>query len=202
MSNEIYPVLPGLTWGVTKTPVFNTRTQAAASGYEVRSMLRANPLWRFQMSYEYLNGKKTAAGQSQFERLIGFFQRHKGSHETFLYEDVNDCAVADHVFATGTGTVKNFQLVRVLGGFAEALTNLNQISNIKINGVITPNYTVNARGVVSFATAPANGAAITWTGSYFYRARFADDSMEFENVIGNIWASKTVELLATLGARL
>lgn len=167
-------------------------------------MLRANPLWRFQMTYDYINGQKPT-GQSQLEQLLGFFQRHRGSFESFLFEDPNDKAVVDHTFAVGTGTAKDFQLVRVLGGFAEALTNINQISNIKVNGVLktlTTDYTVSARGVASFVTAPANGATITWTGSYFYRARFDGDSMDFENVIGQIWAAKKVDLLATLGARL
>ena len=204
MSNEILPTLPGLSWGLTKTPAFNTRIQAAVSGYEVRSMLRANPMWRFSLSYDFLNGKRVA-GQSQLDQLMGFFQRHRGAYDSFLYEEINDKAVVDHIFAAGTGTTRDFQLVRVLGGFAEALTNINQITNIKINGVLkTPgtDYSVSARGVVSFVNAPPNGASIMWTGSYFFRARFADDHLEFVNEIGDIWSSKKVELVATLGARL
>ena len=204
MSNEVFPILPGLSWGVTKTPVFKTRIQEASSGYEVRSMMRANPLWRFKMSYEFLNGRRIE-GESQLERLIGFFQRHRGAWGSFLYEDASDKAVVDHPFAVGTGTTKDFQLIRVFGGFAEALANINQITNIKINGVLKSlgtHYTVNDRGLVSFVTAPPNGASITWTGSYFYRARFAGDDLEFENVIAHIWANKNVELLATLGTRL
>ena len=204
MSNLIFPTLPGLALGVIKTPAFATHIQEATSGFEVRSSKRLNPMWRFSLTFDYLNGKRVT-GTSQLEKLVGFFTAHRGSFDSFLYSDPSDNAVTDGVFAQGDGTTKVFQLVRVFGGVAEPVTNISAVLNIKIAGVLKTlgtDYSVSSLGVVTFITSPASGAALTWSGSYYYRARFSSDTLDFQNEIANIWTAKKVDLLATLGARL
>ena len=200
MSNEVFPSLPGLALGATKTPVFATKLQEAVSGREVRLAQRANPLWKFHFDFDYLNGLRIS-GVSQLETLLGFFMRHRGGFDSFLFEDTNDKAVIDQRIGTGNGANKVFQLVRTWGGFTQAVSNINAITNIKVGGVATTAYTAS-NGVVTFTTAPASGKAVTWTGSYFYRAKFADDELEASNEIAKIWTAKGIDLLADLGARL
>lgn len=125
MSNEVFPALSGLAWGMTKTPVFNTKIQSSTSGAETRSMMRVNPLWRFAMSFEYLSGK-VSAGVTDIETLLGFFTRHRGSFESFLYDDPNDNSETDQAIGVGNGSLKTFQLVRTFGGFTEPLTNVEK----------------------------------------------------------------------------
>lgn len=43
---------------------------------------------------------------------------------------------------------------------------------------------------VVFNTAPANGAVIAWSGSFYYRVRFANDTMEFEQFMKDFWLLK------------
>jgi len=45
----IFPALPGLSWGVTKTPTFQTRIQRAVSGRELRALDYPYPLWQFAL---------------------------------------------------------------------------------------------------------------------------------------------------------
>lgn len=200
MSNEIFPNLPGLAWGATKTPVFATKVQEAVSGREVRLAQRANPLWKISMDFDYLSEKRVL-GVSQLENLLGFFTRHRGGFESFLYEDATDKDVTDQAIGSGNGVNKSFQLVRTWGGFTQPVTNINSIVNVKVGGVATAAYTVS-RGLITFTTAPASGKLVTWTGSYFYRAKFADDELEATNEIYKIWSASGIELLADLGARL
>lgn len=202
MSNEVFPAsLPGITWQLTKTPRFSTRKQQAVSGYEVRVSKRALPMWDFKLSYEYLNGQRVA-GVSELEQLVGLFLRHRGSWDSFLFTDFSDNNVTDQLIGVGDGTTKTFQLTRVWGSHAEPCTNINQIVNIKRNNVVVTNYTVSSMGLVTFITAPSAGQNVTWTGSYYYRARFSDDYIDADALWDDAWEAKKVELVATLGNRL
>jgi hypothetical protein len=40
----VFPALPGLAWGVTKAPTFQTRIQRAVSGRELRALDYPYPL--------------------------------------------------------------------------------------------------------------------------------------------------------------
>lgn len=200
MSNEVFPTLKGLSWACSKTPVFATKIQEAVSGREVRLAQRANPMWRFKLSYEFLEGMRVA-GVSELEKLLGLFMRHRGSFDSFLYTDPNDDDVVDQSIGIGNGVNKSFQLLRTWGGFTEPVTNVNAIVNVKVGGVITTAYTIS-KGLITFTTAPAAGKSITWTGSYYYRARFSDDYLDADTLAQDLWEAKKVDLYATLGARL
>lgn len=205
MSNEVFPSnLPGITWSITKTPRYSTRKQSAMSGYEVRVSRRALPMWDFKLSYEYLNGQRVA-GVSELEQLVGLFLRHRGSWDSFLFTDFSDNNVTDQLIGVGDGTTKTFQLTRVWGSHAEPCTNINTVTNIKVAGAVktlTTHYSVSSTGIITFITAPSAGQKVTWTGSYYYRARFSDDYIDADALWDDAWEAKKVELVATLGNRL
>lgn len=200
MSNEVFPALKGLTWDVTKSPHFETEIQSPVGGPEIRTAMRVNPVWNFEMAYDFLEGFKVA-GVSELEKLAGLFLRHKGSFDSFLYLDPDDNAVTDQVIGTGNGVQKSFQMVRTWAGFTEPLCQINVIGNVKVNGVATTAYT-QTKGLLTLTTIPANGAVITWSGSYYYRARFADDYIDLKTLCKDLWEAKKVELVASLGNRI
>ena len=47
-------------------------------------------------------------------------------------------------------------------------------------------YTI-ANGLVTFATAPASGAALAWTGYFGFLCRFDGDDLDFEQFMANLW---------------
>lgn len=51
-------------------------------------------------------------------------------------------------------------------------------------------------GSITFSVAPASGAALTWTGSYFRRVRFANPSLPLERIVPSMWSSSGLELLS------
>jgi len=56
-------------------------------------------------------------------------------------------------------------------------------------------YTIS-NGLVSFASAPANGTAITADFQCLWRVRFAQDQLEFGNFMYLLWECKKVELMS------
>ena len=91
MSNAVFPTLPGLAWGVKKTPVWSTNTIKSANGREMRAAYYRYPLWRFTLSFEVL---RTRSAVNELEQLAGFFNARRGSFESFLYEDPSDNSVS------------------------------------------------------------------------------------------------------------
>ena len=48
------PTLAGQGWSVHKTPLFSTLVASHVSGREVRDALYANPIWRFELTFDGL----------------------------------------------------------------------------------------------------------------------------------------------------
>ncbi len=53
-------------------------------------------------------------------------------------------------------------------------------------------YTLSG-GTVTFATPPASGAALQWTGYFGFLCRFDDDATQFEQFMSQLWRAKSVK---------
>lgn len=196
MGNLVYPSLPGLTFGHSKTPEWKTNIHKAVSGKEFRTAWMSAPLYTFRLQYEFL---RDATSYAELQSLIAFFNNCQGSFDSFLFTDPSDKSVTAQSFGAGNGVQTAFQLFRSFGGNLEAVGNLNGAPSIYINGVLqATGYTISATGVVTFTVAPANAAALTWSGNYFYRCRFLQDSMDFSKFMNALWEAKKVEFIGSL----
>lgn len=194
MGNAIFPTLPGLKWGVTKTPIWSTQVQKSTSGRELRAGYYSYPLWKFSLSFEVLRNKQ---GLAELEKLAGFFNARRGSLESFLYEDPTDNTVTDQLIGMATNGQTQFQLLRSFGGFIEPVMAVKGNPVVKVNGVTKMNgtdYAVTDKGVVVFRSAVPTGQKVTWSGGFYFRVRFLQDSADFENFIGHLWAAKKIEM--------
>lgn len=199
MSNVTFPVMPGLTWDVGRIPAFNTLVHRAASGREARTALQQFPLWNFKLKYEVL---RNAVAYGELKTLAGFFISRLGSWDSFLYIDPDDSSVVDQTIGTGDGVLTQFQLIRDWGGFLEPVMNVNGAIIIKVNGTtktLTTDYLVDSNGMVTFTVAPAASASITWSGSFYYRVRFLQDTAEFNQFMKDLWELKTLEFVGSVG---
>jgi uncharacterized protein (TIGR02217 family) len=192
MSNAVFPALPGLKLEMSKSPMWSTRVKASANGREVRSQFYSSPIWRFVLSYEVL---RITTATSELDQIIGFFNARQGSYDTFLYSDLHDNEVTDQAFAVVATGQNSYPLVRTLGGFVEPIGAVDGLPVIKANGttVSAANYTISDNGVVTFSVLPTVGAVLTWTGSFFYRCRFIQDSLEFSKFTRDLWGAKKIE---------
>jgi uncharacterized protein (TIGR02217 family) len=174
--------------------MWKTLVQEATSGKEARAALMSYPGWGWSLSYSKLD----AGTLAELQTLVGFFNARQGRFDTFLYTDPDDNSVTDQSFGTGNGAATQFQLVRAFGGFVEPVRDVNTLTNIKKAGVTQNNpadYTISATGLVTFTSAPANGAALTWTGTYYWRCRFLKDSSDFTAFVKQLYENKKVEFV-------
>ncbi|ENX8897445.1 hypothetical protein C7Y16_08235 [Neisseria gonorrhoeae] len=193
MGNAVFPEFPGLKWGRKKTAVWSTGTQKSASGREFRTAYYTYPQWRFSLSFEVL---RTKASVNELEKLAGFFNARKGSFESFLYEDPADNAVTDQPVGNTVQGVARYQLIRSMGGFIEPVSAVKERPAVKVGGTALAygrDYTVTDKGVLVFNTPQPPGRPITWTGGFYFRVRFTSDTVDFENVLGSLWAAKKIE---------
>lgn len=195
MSNLVFPTLPGLGWSRKRTPLWNTLVQEHASGVETRITSWTFPRWRYALTYELLREDNANA---ELRQLAGFFNQVRGRYDSWLFSDPDDGSVINEVFGVGNGTATAFQLTRVLGGYAEPVTDVNGVATIKKAGVtMTPgaDYTIGSTGIVTFTSAPVSGDQLSWTGSFYWRCRFTRDETEFEQFMTDLWLARTVEFI-------
>ena len=172
MSALVFPTLTGIAWPVIRRPIWSTKIQQAVSGRETRIKLMSAPNYEFELTLEFLT-------LAEYATLMGFVNQVGGAWDNWLFTDKNDYTVTDMNFGTGDGSNKVFQLRRTLGGAIDPIQNVNVITNVKVNGVITGAYSINSTGIITFTSAPPNGQPVTWTGTYYWRVRFVDDTTEF-----------------------
>ena len=199
----IFPELPGLTWSVTKSPIFQTRVQRAASGRELRALDYPYPLWQFTLSFAFLRDNPEA-GLDELRTLLGFYLTSQGAHSTFLFKDPSDQSTADQFLGIGDFSRYIFQLQRTIGsslpggGFAEPIVAPNIVDAVYFDGTIqnTTSYSVDpSTGLVSFVIPPATGLVITADFSFWFRCRFTDDSYQFENFMYRLWQLKKLTFI-------
>ena len=209
----VYPTLPGLAFSVVKTPKFKTRTQNAVSGRELRLADQVVPRWEFTLTYNFLRDQwrlgqsGLGAGYDELRTLAGFFLQTQGSFTPFLFSDPTDSSIEGQEIGAGNGTAVAFQLVRTMGyrlpgmGFNEPILAPNLVSRVYLNGVVQDNLTYSANpatGILTFTSAPPNGAIITADFSYYFRCRFSDDTIEFENFLFQLWSAQKVKFTSLL----
>jgi uncharacterized protein (TIGR02217 family) len=200
----IFPTLPGLAWSVTKTPIFQTRIQRAASGRELRALDYPYPLWQFALVYDFLRDNPSA-GYDELRTVLGFFMLCQGAFGTFLFRDASDCEVTGQLMGIGDASRTVFQLQRAMGttipggGFAEPIVAPDIVNAIYLNGIVqNPEiYSVDEdSGLVSFDTAPESGAIVSADFTYFFRCRFTDDKYDFENFMHRLWQLKKINFIS------
>jgi uncharacterized protein (TIGR02217 family) len=195
MSNTVFPTFTGLKWGVVKVPMHKTGIKETPSGREFRTRYMTYPRYLYKLSYEVL---RETVGFTELQQLIGLFNTHGGSFESFLFPDPDDNAVTAQVVGTGTGSATQFQLVRTLGGFVEPVYAVNGSPSIYLDAVLqSSGYTISSSGLITFTSAPGNGVVVTWTGSYYWRVRFVQDRTEFVQFLKQLWEARSVELITT-----
>lgn len=192
---RVFPQLPGLDFLVSKTPMFATGVKSSASGREIRSAYYPYPLYRYKVQANFLRNTSTA---NELQKMLAFFNSQQGRYGAWFYQEQEDNAVVDEPFGTGDGTTKIFQLYRAVGkgtvfSNKEPVYGVWQTPTIKIAGSTTAAFTVDIWGKINFTSAPANGAALTWTGNVLNVCSFLDDEMSLQQMMNLLWSQDGLE---------
>lgn len=188
MSLIQFPNLPGQQFLSLKTPIWSTQVAESTSGRERRRQVWSYPRWSFEVSFEFLRDTVT---QDELNKIRVFFNNTAGMYSDFGYLDPYDNTVSNMPFGTGDGVTKKFQITRTTtaGGlsFTEPLFAFVGTPVIYKAGVPTSAFTISD-GMVTFTTAPASGAALTWTGQFMFLCRFDSDQMSPAQMMAQLWS--------------
>jgi uncharacterized protein (TIGR02217 family) len=189
---NVFPYTVGQTFLQLKTPLWSTDVKTSVSGKERRRALWSYPVWRFSVAYDVL---RDGPSNMDLQRLYAFFNAQKGQAGEFLFWDRGDNAVSNALFGLGDGTATTFQVSRTMavGGISwtEPVQAFNGDPVVTVDGVAT-DITASG-GTVTFDTAPADGARLEWSGSFFFKCRFERDDMDISKLMEGLWEGRGVD---------
>lgn len=152
MSLKVYPTLPGLTLPVLRKMSFDTLTQSAPNKYETRLPQTVNPVWEWQLVYDFLRdfGYGSFFTVSELRTIEDFFLFQGGQAGDFLFTDPSDNSVGPAMNGSEPNTplaqlsivndgLGNYYspIQRTLGGlFYEDITDLNGAIVVYANGTL------------------------------------------------------------------
>ena len=185
MSLPIMPPMPlSMAAGLKKSPRFNTLRQKGTAGVNAAVALMPYPCWDFEWSLDNIVGRELLP-TSVVAQFFGTYMATAGGAGLFLFSDPVDNAVTGAQFGTGDGTSTKFQLSRNIYGAVDIIQNLNETGGapqIYVGGSLTSPTSISSTGVVTFSSAPADAAVLTWTGQYYFACRFAEDTIDATRV--------------------
>lgn len=210
-----YPVMnTSVPWslvksGFHKSPTFEdgSLVSKAPTGHRSALSLKPYATWIFSLDLNLVLGGEAVQG-SVLQAFLGCFLATCGGAGFFLFTDPNDNAVASQscmlnvtsgaaspMGQKGDGTSTSFQLARVID---QGVDILQQVSNVTVYVNGSPAAcTVSNTGVVTFTSAPAVNAVLTWTGNFQYLCQFTDDTLKdlarvSKNSNGFLWSCGSV----------
>lgn len=194
-------------------PEWSTAIVTSPSGFTDRNINRADFIGRWTISYDLLT-------EAELKELYDFFVARRGRAYGFRFiapEAQEVSAGAPEQFGVGDGADTTFQLQRVhtsgprsytrpiVKPMAGGLAHVPGSSQVKIykDGVEqTSGVSVNSTtGIVTFTSAPSNGAVLTWSGLYHVPVCFGSDQFESQIDIGSS-STFGVELIEMLPVEL
>jgi len=151
-----------------------------ASGREERNSRWARSRRRYNAGY----GVKSRA---DMQAVLAFFEERRGRFHSFLWRDALDhSSNGPQPLGTGDGVTVAFQVSKTYGASFDPY--VRPISkpvagtvSVTVDGVATTAFTVNeATGVVTFDTAPADGAVLLAEFEFDVPVRFDTDRLDIE----------------------
>jgi len=186
---NVYPSLAGLTFPVTRTPIFKNLKTESVTGRVVTATYMQYPLFEFALSYDYLSA-------ADLKLLEGLFVEMGGDLTGFYFDaGPGDDTVSAQGIGSGDGATTSFQLFQANPGTAVPVDSSFGARTAYVNGgAVAATFESPSPGWVTFVSAPANGAALTWSGQYYYKCRFKQGSQDFDEFMHLLYSTKSVIL--------
>ena len=210
-------VLPsaGLGWNFARRSKYSTIVQTPQSMRRpAPATLQKGVIYELELSFNGLaNVGSTYSDDAAY--IQEFYEACRGGYGYFTfdpsqYDLANMSLVSDTTklsngfFAIADGVTTAFPLWRstsALGGglvtYCEMIQLVTAMTGVYSNGALVPsaNYTLtNFPSVVTFTTPPANGQVLTWAGSYAYLCKFAEDVLDMNELLYQLWELGSLKL--------
>lgn len=189
MSLPVFPYFPSMAWNSTKTQKWDVVVKKSGSKKRKTMTTQAYPEWIIKCSY-------TALDSNEVDQLAGFFSKVKGRLSPFLWKDLEDYKQENVRVGTGNGVNKDFQLLRnYADDYVEPIYDIvSGTLTMYVDGLPVL-YTMGTDGMITLATAAANGKAVTATFEYYWRVAF-DDDITWENFWYGFYKLNTITLVS------
>lgn len=190
--------------GARGGPERRTQIVELASGDEERNASWANSRRRYDVAYGIRRADDLAAVVAFFEarngRLHGFRFKDWGDHKSCLPSGTT--APTDQQIGTGDGTVTQFQLVKRYSSGAQSWTRaitkpVAGTVTIALNGIPQASgwSVATTTGLVTFATPPAAGIAVTAGFTFDVPVRFDSDALDVTLDLERLGSITSIPLL-------
>lgn len=201
MPISTFPTLPGLGYPIRRAPELLSARYSAMSGKRTITPKSTFPRWRWELPYAFLRSAAYGASAtfSELETLVAFFNSRSADGAVFKYVDAEDKTATAQNFGTGDGATTQFQLYRAYGGFIEPVY-APTVTQITVAGVplVGADYAVGDTGIVTFDVAPANAAALAWTGTFAWLCRFDENTLDLQRVLKGLSEGPSVRFSSEL----
>jgi hypothetical protein len=202
----IFPVLSPLTWSVFKKPSFTSTSTKAMTGKNTLFMREVYPRWEFTLKYgdtswlrdqtQNIDPYIELAGKTELAELAGLYTQCNGAYGEFYYSDPDDCSRANIVLGLGDGVSTIYPIVYTWGTgplmpeFQAPVTGIQSIVQVTLDGtVLDPTgYSLDATNTkLVLAAAPIPGLIIAISYFFYFRCRFNEDKIDFDQWAKNLW---------------
>jgi len=201
---DVFPLFRGLSWPMTKTPIWKTIIQESYSQRETRIGAVVFPRWKWTLTFDIIRSMEDSY---EYQVLIDFISTHRGPLISFDFWDPTDNYVINQWIANGDNVTQSFQMSRSMGsiGISEPVRRMNRsITNLVVPNVVyldgvaqdVDYYTISDTGILSFETAPVLGVRINADFNYFWAARLVNDENDLDYAMYRWWELKKLELIS------
>ena len=163
------------SYGWQAGPEFKTSIVDQTNGDESRNGLWAEGRHRLQMPFANID--RTVYAAIKRMHLVA-----RGRLHNFKVVDQLDYEAVDEEFGEGDGVATEFQLSKLSaidGVYYSRNCYVIIACEVEVDGVVTAVTLDERRGKVVFGAAPANGAVLTWSGTFGLWVRFDQDYLPF-----------------------
>lgn len=192
------PIFPQTNIGypVVRRPYFSTIVSTASSGLEIRIGNYIYPLSEWDLKFEWLQAD---AITQIWQTLWGFYVSQYGKFSPFLYLDKTDNTTSLNPLVPtpsviiADGVSPGYQIGRCFP--AGGTTGFEPIFDVNVITSITPaGWTISNTGFLTWGGPLSAGTEIKMDFSYYWRVRFKEDNLEFENFGQYFWENKSLTL--------
>lgn len=206
MAIPTFPVLPGLSFPVKRTPSFATISHRAVAGQTTTQSPQPFAEYAYDLPFEFLRADNVTL---ELQQLFSFFTARRGKALPFHFNDPDDNQVVAQSLGVGNGVTTDFAFIRTMSFNADPIQDvtsaglvvyLDGVATVAFSTLTTTQYGTNYG--IRLNAPPAPGVVITASFSFNWLCRFDMDAADFEMMQyyngKGLWEARSIKMRTVL----
>jgi len=177
-------------------PSWKVEIVETANKREKRNLVYQDGRRIYNLSY-------TSRTKAVMEEINAFHSVMHGPWKSFRFWDFTDHELNNEVVAVGDGATTEFQVIKTYtAGAASHERTINKIVSglvVTVNDIVTAHSIDLLTGIITFGSAPADGAVIKVTGEFHVAVRFVEDRLTWNADAPNLFTPESLTLIEVIG---